>query len=90
MGIFNRRLLPITGVSLFACAMGWFLADSARSSPPGSGAIPASLAFLAVGLRGEAVLGAMRASEGRLQELEQRLREAEAVIGNKGPEAAHS
>jgi hypothetical protein len=82
MGTFSLRLLPIVGVSLFACAMGAFFAESASAFPQASGVIPASLAFVAVGLLGSVVVGAMRHHERRFREFEQRLREMEMQMGD--------
>lgn len=68
------RMLPILGASLFACCMGMFFASNASLSPPGSGVIPAALAFVAVGVLGGAVTSVVGAQERRIQELERRLR----------------
>jgi hypothetical protein len=71
------RVLPVLGVSLFACGMGIFFAVTAVSYPPGSGVIPAALAFCAVGLLGSAVMGVLGAQERHIRELERRLRDRE-------------
>lgn len=67
------RVLPIFGVSLFAGGMSIFFAQIGKSSPPGSGVIPAALAFGAVSLLGTAVGYVVGVQERRIQELERRL-----------------
>ncbi len=63
------RLLPIAPPLIFACGMG--IAEAA--SAPGSGVIPASWAFVAVGWLGLSVLAIVGHHEHRLQKLEQQL-----------------
>jgi hypothetical protein len=83
------RVLPILGVSLYACAMSFFFAWVGLSSPPGNAAVPTSLGFGAVTLLGLAVAGALGAQERRIQELERRLRECSSSVP-ASPHAAAS
>ncbi len=70
-------VLPLVGVSVFALVMGFIVLSAARALPPASGAIPASLAFMAVGLLGGAVMQVVASLDRRIQELERRLRDRE-------------
>ena len=68
--------IPIVVASIFAAGMGMLFAIAGAKSPPGSGVIPAALAFLAVSLLGTAVMIVIGSQERRLQELEHRLEHA--------------
>jgi hypothetical protein len=65
--------IPIVVASIFAAGMGMLFAIAGAKSTPGSGVIPAALAFLAVSLLGTAVMLVIGSQERRIQELERRL-----------------
>ncbi|MEN6494868.1 MAG: hypothetical protein ABFD16_11375 [Thermoguttaceae bacterium] len=72
------RMLPLFGVILYACGMGIYFVTSAFSSPPESGVIPVSLAFLTVALLGIAVAIVLGGQEHRIRKLERQAEERDA------------
>lgn len=81
------RGLPILIVSIFACGMGTYFARNASLSPPGSGVIPAALAFITVGLLGSALVSVIASQERRIQELERRLNGTPEAVPDRRPQA---
>ncbi|MFC1758328.1 hypothetical protein ACFL2H_06115 [Planctomycetota bacterium] len=78
------RLSPVQTVTLLVFAMSMYISSTVTRYPNASGAIPASLAFLAVAFLGGAVQSTMAKHEDRLRELERRLRESEESAERRG------
>jgi hypothetical protein len=72
------RMLPLFGVILYACGMGIYFVTSAISSPPESGVIAVSLAFLTVALLGVAAAIVLGGQEHRIRKLERQAEERDA------------
>ena len=71
----------ILGVSIYAFGMGMMFAHAASSTEPGGPAVPAALAFTAVGMLGGAVYLVVSALEKRLARLEELQRKLEQGSG---------
>lgn len=80
------RHWSLLGVTVFAIGMGMFFAVTGSASvESGRAAIPASLAFTAVGMLGGMTFAALQSQEGRLRRVEAGLKELQRTFPESTP-----